>query len=355
MQRLIAILLALLPLVSNAQKHRSNNPVGHFNDEAYWQKCAAVKHLPASPITASDTAIVVVSNRKPNTDPLRYMCEERDGRALYYYFVFSRNGIWNVLQVESLEKAIGYMPDKSRDWVMYVEGMGKLFTSDLYRGMSMAGQYGVNVIMFDYPSITTTKGGLGNYFFSMKNARTAYKDFIPAFEHVKQLYKGGTLGNGKMSMFYHSMGNHVWRQAVRNDMLNKLNGDVWVSNFIMNAPCVPRRGHKRLVNQIHFAKGIYINYNKQDFTLGGAYLVSKKRQLGQRPVRNISKNAVYVNFNMLCGNDHSNFLSLEGRAPAKPQSLRYYNTLLHGNTPNLQDSTQFGVSTYKKIGFELLP
>jgi len=355
MQRLIAILLALIPLVSTAQRKPGNNPVGHFNDEAYWQKCAAVKHLPASPITAADTAIVVVSNRKPNTDPLRYMCEDRDGTALHYYFVFSRNGKWNVLQVESLEKAIGYMPDKSRDWVMYVEGMGKLFTSDLYRGMSMAGQYGVNVIMFDYPSITTTKGGLGNYFFSNNNARTAYKDFIPAFEHIKQLYKGGSLGNGKITMFYHSMGNHVWRQAVKHHMIDKLNGDVWVSNFIMNAACVPRRGHKRLVNQIHFAKSIYINYNRQDFTLGGAYFVSKKLQLGQKPVRNISKKAVYVNFNVLCNSDHSNFLSLEGRPPAKPAALRYYNTLLHGNTPNLQDSTQFGVSTFKKIGWEILP
>lgn len=355
MQRLIAILLTLLPLVTVAQRKPGNNPIGHFNDEAYWQKCAAVKHLPASPITAADTAIVVVSNRKPSTNPLRYTSEERDGTALYYYFVFSRNGKWNVLQVESLEKAIGYMPDKSRDWVMYVEGMGKLFTTDLYRGMSMAGQYNVNVIMFDYPSITTTKKSLGNYFFAIGNARKAYQDFIPAFERIKELHSTKNMGEGKVTMFYHSMGNHVIRQTVKHKKLEKINGSVWVDNIILNAPCVPRRGHKKWIDKISFAKAIYVNYNNEDFTLGGAYLMSKKLQLGHKPIRNISKKVTYVNFNTLCGKGHSNFLTLGGVQVCKPKAFDYYKTILHGNTVNVHDTSLFKPSEFKHIGYELLP
>ncbi len=351
MQRLAALLLMLLPVFAHAQ----GNPIAYFNDEAFWQKCAVIKHLPASPIKASDTAIVVVSNRKTSNDALRYMSEERDGTTLRYYFVFSRNGNWNVLPVENLEKAIQYMPDKSRDWVLYTEGMGKLFTTDLCRGMSMAGQYGVNVVLFDYPSITTTKKSLGNYFFAIGNARTAYKDFTPAFEEVKRLKDAGKLEAGNISMFYHSMGNHVIRQIVKHDKTSKLNSSVWVSNIILNAPCVPRRGHKRWINKISFAKGIYINYNQDDLTLRIAYFANKRIQLGNKPVRNISNKVQYINFNTLCGSGHSNFLSIAGREPAKEAALHYYNTVLHGNSPNLQDGKQFGVSTYKKIGWELLP
>lgn len=351
MPKLAALLLILLPVIARSQ----GNPIGHFNDETYWQKCPLVKHLPASPVKASDTAIVVVSNRKTSTDALRYMSEERDGMVLHYYFVFSRNGNWNVLEVESLEKAIQYIPDKSRNWVMYTEGMGKLFTSDIYRGMSMAGQYGVNVILFDYPSITTTKKSLGNYFFAIGNARTAYKDFTPAFEEVKRLKEAGKLGTGNISMFYHSMGNHVIRQMVKHDKINKLNSSVWVNNIILNAPCVPRRGHKKWLDKISFAKNIYVNYNQDDLTLQMAYLASKKIQLGNKPVRNISKRVQYINFNTLCGKGHSNFLSLAGREPAKEAALHYYNTVLQGNTLNLQNEKQFGVSTFKKIGWELLP
>jgi hypothetical protein len=351
MFRLAIALLLLLPAITRAQ----GNPIAHFNDEAYWQQCPMVRQLPASPIKASDTAIVVVSNRKPSNDALRYMSETRDGDTLRYYFVYSRGGRWNVLQVASLEKAIQYMPDKSRDWVMYTEGMGKLFTTDLYRGMSMAGQYGVNVILFDYPSITTTKKSLGNYFFAIGNARTAYKDFTPAFEDVKRLKEAGKLGTGNISMFYHSMGNHVIRQMVKHNKIDKLNGDVWISNVILNAACVPRRGHKRWINNISFAKGIYINYNQDDLTLKMAYLAGKKIQLGNKPVRNISSKAHYINFNTLCGSGHSNFLSLAGREPAKPAALQYYRTILHGQTPDMKDAKLFGVSSFKKIGVELNP
>lgn len=350
------VIIALLVIAAYSLKAQ-NNPVGNFNSDAYWGKTRLINHLPDNTITNADTTMVVVSNRRFTDDTLRYISENRSDKGLLYFFVFTRNGKWNILPVESLEKAISLVPDKTRDWVAYTEGMGKLFTTDLYRGLSMAGQYHVNVIMFDYPSITTTKKSLGNYFFAIGNARHAHSYFAPAITELKHLRDAGKMGNGKLTLFYHSMGNHVAKGIVKHHELDAINDTTWVNNLILNAPCVPRRGHKRWIMQINCADNIYINYNNNDFTLGGAYLVSKKLQLGHKPIRNICRkpNVTYINFNTLCGQGHSNFLTLSGVQECKPTAAVYYNTILHGNAVNIHDTNMFTQSHFKKIGWELKP
>jgi hypothetical protein len=334
-----------------------NNPLANFNSETYWKKTRLIRQLPNYTITNADTPMVVISNRTYSGDSLRYMSESRSEKDLLYFFIFTHGGIWHVHPVESLEEAISLMPDKNRDWVTYTEGMGKLFTTDLTRGLLMAGQYHVNVIMFDYPSITTTKKSFGNYFFAIGNARHAYEYFAPATAHIKQLRKQGLMGNGKLTLFYHSMGNHVAKGIVRHHKLDAINDEVWVDNLVLNAPCVPRRGHKRWINKINYAKRIYINYNNEDFTLGGAYLASKKIQLGHKPIRNISRkeNITYVNFNGMCGKGHSNFLTITGVQTCRPGASTYYNTILHGDSASVHDTKLFEQSKFKKIGWSLLP
>lgn len=354
MRTLVIIALALLCLTSTAQP---NNPIANFNSDAYWQKTRLINHLPSYSISDNDTPMVVISNRKYTNDTLRYLSENRSPKGLLYFFTFIRDGIWYVMPTPTLEDAINYMPDKNRDWVAYTEGMGKLFTTDLYRGFSMSGQYGVNVIMFDYPSITTTKKSIGNYFFAIGNARHAYQYFAPAVTQIKQLRDAGKMGKGRLTLFYHSMGNHAIRGMVKHQKIETINDTTWVDNVVLNAPCVQRRGHKRWINKIMFARSIYINYNNNDFTLGGAYLMSKKLQLGHRPIRNISRrnNITYINFNMLCGQGHSNFLTLSGVQTCKPGCIAYYNTILHGKAVNVHDSSLFTQSHFKKIGWELKP
>lgn len=352
MHKIIIALLVLLPFTLAAQ---NNNPIANFNSEAYWRKTRLITHLPAYAITTNDTAMLVVSNRKLTQDTLRYISESRAENGLLYFFVFTHDGTWNILPVESIAKGIECMPDKNRDWVVYTEGMGKLFTTDLSRGLSMAGQYHVNIIMLDYPSITTTKGRLGNYFFAIGNARKTYRYFTSAFEEVKKLRAQQKMGTGKLTAFYHSMGNHLARGMVTHHKLDAINDAVWMDNLILNAPCVQRRGHKRWINKINYTKHIYINYNNGDFTLGGAYLMSKKLQLGHKPIRNISKKAVYINFNSICGQGHSNFLTLKSVQVCKPGCMEYYKTILHGDTVNVHDTNMFKPSHFKHIGWELVP
>ncbi len=351
MYRLLFLLTAFLPGSGIGQIVST----GNFNSEDTWKKTRLISVLPAQPFTASDTAIIVVSNRKQTDDTLRFMSEHREASALHYYFVFAHKGNWYVLPVKNLESAVQLMPSKERNWVAYTEGMGKLFTTDIFRGMLLSAEYGVNVIMFDYPSITTTKSALGNYFFAIGNARQTYRYFGDVFAHLKKLKQEGNLGSGKLSLFNHSMGNHLMRGIARHQQLIAINDTEWVDNLVLNAPCVQRRGHKKWIDKINFAKNIYVNYNKDDVTLGGAYLVSKKLQLGHRPNKCCSKKAIYVNFNALCGQNHSNFLTVAGLQVARPNAVKYYNIVLHGNKPNLTDTQMFRTSTYHSIGWELLP
>ncbi len=325
-----------------------------YDSDLYWMKLS-LDTVPPVDIAVSDTPVVVVSNRIMKRDSLRFMVQERDGGHLHYFIVYSRNGRWHVFETPNLVTAIGYMPGKDRDWVTYVEGMGKLFTSDLERGITLSGLYGVNTIMFDYPSINTAKKQLGNYFFALHNARIIYKDFMPVLAEIKSLRERQQLGAGRLSMLYHSMGNNMIREIVRHKKISQLNDGIWVDNMLLNAPCVPQAGHRKWLSKVKFAKTIYIHYNPQDFTLGGAFLVSKKNQLGMKVHAPTCAEVRYINFHQLVGKEHSCFLNLPSGYIAPEKARRHYNTILHGNAIELSDNTSYSPSVYKHIGWDILP
>src|SRR5687768_8602201 len=116
------LLLALILIISlSAAKAQGD----YYNTPEFWSRLKLETKL-ESPHIKPDTAIVVVSNRAPQNDKLRFMSEERDGTQLRYYYVYARNGKWHVLPVQSLKDAIQLMPEHNRNWVVYTEGMGKL-------------------------------------------------------------------------------------------------------------------------------------------------------------------------------------------------------------------------------------
>ncbi|HEY9178562.1 MAG TPA: hypothetical protein VIN07_12765, partial [Flavipsychrobacter sp.] len=181
-----------------------------FNKEEWWNRLVLEKNYKTD-LSRVDTSIVVVTNRFLTKDSLRFMSEERGTGKLMYFFVYAYDGRWHVLQVSDLAKAISLVPHKNKDWVVYTEGMGKIFTSEVNRGMMMASQHDVNVMMLDYPSITTTKKQLGNYLFAIKNARHAYIDYAAVLDTIQAYKLNGKMGSGNLSLFFHSMGNYLIR------------------------------------------------------------------------------------------------------------------------------------------------
>ncbi len=341
----LAILVYSLPALSQADR---------YDAAANWMQLKLDADVPVG-LTVADTPIVVVSNRIMQKDSLRFMLQQRDGGKLHYFVVYNRSGIRHVLETQSLEEAVRYMPDKDRDWVTYVEGMGKLFTTDLERGIVLTGMYGVNTIMFDYPSINTSKKRLGNYFFALRNAKKIHADFQPVLTEIKSLRTQGKLGAGHLSMLYHSMGNNMIRQMVLRKKSSPINDCVWVDNIILNAPCVPQAGHRKWLGKVAFSSSIYVNYNPHDFTLGGALLVSKRNQLGMKLHRPVCPEVRYVNFHKLVNKEHNYFLDLPGRKRSSEKAFGYYNIIFHGNSADFADTAKYCRSYYKAIGWDILP
>lgn len=349
MKKLVLLVLIAISFNAHAQFEV-------YDSAPFWHRLSLDNSINPAAISTNDTAMVVISNRIMQKDSMRFMSQKRDERMLHYFFVYTKGGKWHIYETKDIEEAISYMPDKNKDWLTYVEGMGKLFTSDLERGITVTGMYGVNVIMFDYPSISAAYGkGLGNYFFSVRNSKTAYKDFTVAFADIKSLRDHHKMGTGHISMLFHSMGNNVIREIVRHEKLFVINDEVWVNNIILNAPCVPQAGHRRWIDKIKFAERIYVHYNPKDYTLGGAYLVSKRNQLGMKINRQTSKHVEYINFHTLVAKEHSYFLSLPRRSPAKPEAIRHYRIVLHGNAADLDNMNAYIPGQYKHIGWDVVP
>jgi hypothetical protein len=327
---------------------------GFFNTDAFWSRFQRDDHTPPR-LTAADTAILVASSRVvQDKDPVRFVGEERDCGGLHYYFVYARKGTWHVFPVKNITEGLSYMPAPDNDWAVYADGFGKIFTSGIDRGMRMAAQQGVHVLYLDYPSYNTSKKLLGNYKFAVRNAHCAYNDFVPVLDSVIRLRKEGKMGRGHLSLFFHSMGNIILRETVRNGRLPELNGSVWVDNLILNAPCVPQRHHKDWLDKITFAKRIYVHYNPQDHVLKGAHLVSFTKQLGEKLRMPLSDRAAYVNFHTIAGDNHSNFLILLQHPVPPKASLDYYRRVLHGTAVDTRDTLHFRVSGHHSIGADLM-
>lgn len=325
----------------------------YFNSDEAWNKVKLQQgRLPA--LSDKDTVIIIASNRKLDTS-IRYALETREDNGVHYFIVFARNNNWNVYPQPSLIQALQAAKGSNKNWVVYTEGMGKLFTTDVDRGMAMASQYGVRVLLLDYPSISSTRKSLGNYYFAIKNARRTPRYFLPVIDSFRML-RETFLPKAQVHLFFHSMGNNLMRGIAHSQNLELINGEVWVDNLILNAACVKQRRHRKWMNKVKFAQHKYIHYNPMDRTLYLAHLAAFRKQLGEKVRKPLAANTTYINFYTLAGErGHSNFLNLAGRKPISPTSYEHYRKLLTGQGINLNDTATYRPSAYRGIGWDILP
>ena len=344
-KRLLIVILLLAAMNVHAQNQYD------LNNEAFWKTIVidSNNNVPAH----YDACIAMASSCLPAPGNVRFISQRHNENGVLYYFIYSVGNVWHVLPERTLSDAIRLVGINDKDWVVYTEGMGKIFTIDVDRGLKMAEQYGVNVLMIDYPSIRTDYGSYKNYQFAKRSSRAAYRDFLPVLDSVKNLAQQKMLGFNHLSLFFHSMGNNVVRDMVLRHRLDPLNDTVWVNNLILNAPCVQQRRHRKWLDKIHFAQRIFVHYNPGDNTLKWARLLSFKKQLGDRLRRPLSSHATYINFNMLCGENHSNFLTFY--SIILPEAEAHYSLLFHGADIPVRDTTRYRPSLYRGIGYDILP
>lgn len=141
----------------------------------------------------------------------------------------------------------------------------------------------------------------------------------------------------KISTFYHSMGNIILMEMMKQQRYEELNGEPFIDNLVINAACVPRKNHKEWVEHIRFAKKIYIHYNRKDLQLKGAHLITLTAQLGEKVRKNRADNATYVNFHDQAGRQHSYFLNFPQNEYRMTDAMKeYFAQLFAGNTAKLK-------------------
>jgi len=292
-----------------------------------------------------DSCLIMVSNRKLQKDSLRFMSEYRDAGRLYYLLLVPEAGQWKAYRYKKLEDAIGDLASihHSQDWLVYAEGMGKIFTANADRAQRMSSLYDVNVIMFDYPSITTTLPARKNYKFALENSKSSATEFyrmLTELRRIKTREKDSRLFEQHLSIFMHSMGNNLLKEMVKTGTVNGLNKPVWVSNLILNAACIDQKGHAKMLEQVKFASHIIVNSNPNDKLLKRASLLTMSKQLGTKVKAPLSAQATYINFSGISGQEHNYFLDVYGKT-VTPTAGAYFKTIVHGNVPEWKDTASF--------------
>jgi uncharacterized protein YchJ len=320
-------LLALMMLVTGFASAQSTD----FNSVAAWSQF----HFQVgndAPAVATDTCLVFVSNRHLTPDSLRFVDEFVDTAALKYFFLEREAGKWKVYQEATLADAMLRLPVK-RDIVLYAEGMGKVFTANVLRAQLMNTQYNVNVVMFDYASVNSTYRPNKNFNFARENARLSARQYYKLLLQIQQARKQEEpwISGVRFTTFSHSMGNIIMREMMLTQNLQPLNDYPFIDNLVLNAACVPQKGHAAWVEQMKFAHSVYIHHNRKDIQLKGAHLLTMKKQLGEKISGRKASNAIYVNFHDAVGFKHTYFMNFpyrEYRIP--PELANYFSKLFTG-------------------------
>ncbi len=321
-------LIALL-LIVNVVTALAQNP---YNSNESWSRFALQPET-FKPFLHSDTCLVFVTNRYIHADSLRFVDEFLDTASLKYFFLEKLGGKWNVYKAGTLKEAMDHLPQK-KDIVVYAEGMGKIFTSNVERAQLMSSQYNVNVVMFDYASINTTYKPSRNFKFARNNARLSarqYLSLLQAIKDAKQRQEEWITGV-KLTTFYHSMGNIILEQMMLHHDISSINQEPFVDNLVINAACVPAKHHSEWVEQIKFARQVYVHYNRRDLQLKGAHLLTMRKQLGERTnKKHRADNAVYINFHDMVGWQHSYFMNFPyNEFKLSPAMVAYFSRLFNG-------------------------
>jgi len=288
--------------------------------------------------TNEDTAIVFVSVRDYYPGKEEFMGYEMDSEcALRYFSIYFHNKSWICVPRQNLEAAFTGT-DKSNDVVLYGEGMGKDFPSDVDRATRLARVYNVTTLMFDWPTYRPNLTGGKNY----KKARVqstrvsnALCDVFSQLEEIKSEIKSDS---SNLTLFLHSLGNRLLKEAVTNGFIKtktKLFDDI-----VLNAPCVKMRGHRKWLEKLNVQDKIYLTRNNKDRTLLLAKLAGFTEQLGRGAGMIKAKNAIYLNFSPVLEREHNYFLMTNVLA-RHPDLKSIYSDIFHGKNIDFSNEKKF--------------
>ncbi|HPI53161.1 MAG TPA: hypothetical protein PLU10_00645 [Chitinophagaceae bacterium] len=278
----------------------------------------------------ADTSFVMVTNRPFQIQNPCLGGDACDTSKVTYLFIVQRGKKRLIRPFNQLEELLQCLP--RNNWVLYTEGMGKTFSGNIERGLLMQQMYHVNVLMFDYASIHPHLNIWKNYQFSVNNSANSYRQYEALLLEIARLQQSTSLFSKlRLSLFFHSMGNIMFRQLMLHRKGNRQGLPV-VNNLILNAACIPQQQHPLWLSTVKFAERIYVNYNPSDKKLKGAWFMSLNRKLGCKPKPPKSSNVNYINFKPAVAQTHNYFLNIPERSFRLSSELyQYFSIVLNGH------------------------
>jgi hypothetical protein len=312
-----------------------------------WEK---IKYEKGTQVIPSDTAFLMVSNRHFDQGQIQFADEETDTTQRHILYVCKRKDSFFVHEIKSIAEGIAKFSKKN--WVLYTEGMGKTFDGNIERAYLMTKTYDVNVILFDYASINNQMGVIKNFKFSLRNSNNSSRQYALFLKEIETIQATSDLFKGsELSIFLHSMGNLMFRKMMLDHGFEKAETEPFIQNIIFNASCVNRKNHHRWISKIDFAKQIFVNYNKADYKLNGAMLLSGNRKLGSKPKFPFAKKIQYIDFHDAVGKTHNYFLNIPTRTFVMSARIQnYFTQILNGRDlypPDMEKSSNVGYKMKK--------
>ncbi len=290
--------------------------------------------------------ILVLTNRLPvSGDSTTFVNKVDTASPLRAFCVSFSDSVLTVVPttIKDYIKTHDY-PDA--DYVLFVHGDGKTFLHSAVRGLDIQNTYGVQVIVFAWPSRRDDGAIVSNFTTSLDNLKISAKHFsalVDTMDVIKTNYLADNR-NAKVTLFLHSLGNEYLPQFVSDSGYMKSHQPY--DNIIVNAAAVNSKDHNVWVQKLNIQKNIYINSNAKDVNLNGLRIISAYGYLlGELLVEPVANNAVYVNFTEAIGfklppgRSHTYYI---GEHVAESPNVRsYYNDLFHGLQPNLENNSLF--------------
>lgn len=279
----------------------------------------------------SDTMLVICTVRVFDSLAVRIFSDKvNTDNCINYLLAVRKNDHWTLYRKNSLDEAASFLKS-NKDVVFYIEGMGKTFTTNLYRGAGLTVQYDVNTILFDYPSADPAYGLLHNFRFARKNSSAVYKQYaiwLRTIQKSKKDHMPWIHTGNNTTLFHHSMGNRMLEKAITSGSLSDMH-DPLVHTLVLNASCVRSKNHNQWISKINFADEVIVTYNKQDRQLKGAGIYTFCHQLGCSPYLPIASNVKYLDLNKIAGKQHNLFLNRPGTVGIPLTLHQFYRDVFH--------------------------
>lgn len=275
-----------------------------------------------------------------------YLKNEIDEQHALKLFITEIIGDSIYFRMTDADFLVRLFSEPGQDWLLLIHGDSKAPVDAAVRGLEIQNTHDVKVITFSWPSKMDTRDGLKNF----RNSNRMVEEGMPWFRELLltiQKYKHSHLwpeGN-HLSLLMHSLGNYYLELAVKEDILEGIDSNLF-DNIVINAAAIDQEGHAEWLEQLNISKRIYITLNKGDFNLRGARLfTSAGIQLGAIVEPPLAKNATYIHFTDAVGFKLPTWLShtyFVGDIPSQSANIRsFYRTIFHGEEADLSDEAKF--------------